>query len=139
MMRARTLIGGVLLCVALGGGVAALGARAQDAPIRDDIQAHPKFSCTIATVAKSGDTVTAVSLAINPADPNAAAWPAWLESSIGASVQLSVSTVWHEPDDKGKVSDNAGGAATVDLEKPGDQHFPTALGTKLNIFYTPKG
>jgi len=139
MAQVRTLFTAAVLGAALVGGTIALDtrARAQDAPSapnHDDVQ-YQRFGCNLSAVAKAGDAVTGISVTIDPNDPNAAGWQAWLDSNIGTAVKVSMSSNTHDGDDTGTISDNANGVATIDLDNPGTPQFPTDLGTRLRLFY----
>lgn len=137
MAQVKSLVAVALLGASLAGGMVAHGAvaRAQDvSPIRDEVQ-RKSFGCTITAVATADGNVTSVSLAIDPEDTAAADWPAWVSANIGTAVSVSLSHSFRPEGDTGKVTDNASGLATVDLDRPGTPQFPTEVGTKVNLFY----
>jgi hypothetical protein len=97
-----------------------------------------RFACKIVSVVKSGDVVTSVAVRVDSEAPNAGAWQAWVDGAIGTPVQFATSTIHHDGDDSGQVTDNAGGVAMVELDAPGSTHFSSDVGNNVNLFYVAK-
>jgi len=134
MAHVRTFIAAVLVCGALVAAAVGNLSRAQAMPGSDGV--HDDFACTITAVAKAGDDVTGVTLALDPNDKNAANWHDWLAANVGTNVWLGFSPHWHAEFDAGRISNNAGDAASIDLTTPGTPTFFTAeVGQTVHIFY----